>query len=1349
MRLPARDTLLRALAWWLAACIVAVLTGCGGGHEQPRVHDGTLDLRDWSFSEQGMVALDGGWQFSPGEFTEPGATGLGGTLEVPGPWNDVALNGAPMGGNGFGTYRLTISCTQARDLALSLPMQHSALRLYVNGRAVATQGTPGTTAELSRPAPVQQIVHLADQPCPLKLVAHISNFDIRRGGFMRSMTLGTRQQVHDRRELNMVRDLSVMGALFVMGVLPILFFFTRRNDRSPLYFGLFCLTLALLIGLTGERVLQPLAAPLGWNIFHKLIFIGFYMTQALFALFVWRQYPGQFNLNWMRFIVGWGMGASVAVMVTPTSLFSESVVALQAGAVLVAGCMVLVLVRAVRQKRNGSVMLLGGLLLLIVCTAHDAIRFTHLLTMALTPWGAMAFVAGPAVLLARRFSRALSAEELRSVEQRERADLVMRATKAGVLDWNAIAGTVKYSERFLEMLGYPAGTPQNSLRNFYDMIHQDEREMVRTIFAEQLRDRSHRNSPVRQFQAMEYRLRCVGGGWLWVHAEGIGITGSDGRTLRFICSFIDISAIKQHEADMKSAGDALATERERLRLLVRSTKAGFGDWDAERDVVTYSDRFKEMLGYPADADTSDWPSIFEMMHPEDRDRSRREFRDMIRRKERPGLVQEPGQPMSYRLRRIDGSYIWIHAEGIAQFGEDGNTQRFITSYLDVTTFREQEEALRRSRDEIAGQQKRLELVLRAALVGIVDWDGTTHETWYSPRFREILGHAPDADTSGWPDYFKVMIHPDDRERVTRRWVKFILGKGPEGQFGEFYSPEEYRMIRADGSYAWMLVSGMAVRDNKGFVTRWIAAAIDTTERRAQEEALRESRDQISAQAALLESQNETLKENVRLREEVERIGRHDIKTPLNSIIAVPRLLREERELSADENDLLGIVERAGYRILSMVNLSLDLYKMENGSYIFRPDAVDLADLTAKVIADLRSHAESKHVELHVARTDRPAYAWAEELLCYSLIANLLKNAVEASPENGRVTVTFSRDDARDIVQMEIHNAGAIPQSIRKNFFQKYATAGKASGTGLGAYSAQLMARVQDGTILMQTSDTDGTRMTVELKAAPVGIVPVTVRHVGERSRGAVQQLARLPPLDVLLVDDDEYNLLIVRRFLPTPPLTVRTAINGRLALEMAAASWPDVIFMDLDMPVMGGMEAVGMLRAAEAAMGFKRCSMFALSSHDDAATQAAAIQAGFDKYLTKPVTRQAIHAALAIFAGDEAEYPDRAAGSAPVDADGAQDVMIDPDMQSMIGGFIESRLELLDALEAAAHAVDRSEIRRIAHQLAGSFSLYGFNWASAQSRVLETGAPDVEPEAVLRIVTAVREHLQKVAASVT
>ena len=143
-------------------------------------------------------------------------------------------------------------------------------------------------------------------------------------------------------------------------------------------------------------------------------------------------------------------------------------------------------------------------------------------------------------------------------------------------------------------------------------------------------------------------------------------------------------------------------------------------------------------------------------------------------------------------------------------------------------------------------------------------------------------------------------------RVQAEFRKHVTAKRGAGEMA-YHDRSEYRLRRADGSWVWVQGMGVSQSNEKGYTVQFIASITDISERRAQEEALHASHDQIAAQAALLEQQNEALRENVRLREEVERIGRHDIKTPLNSIVAVPRLLREERRLGPEADELLGIV----------------------------------------------------------------------------------------------------------------------------------------------------------------------------------------------------------------------------------------------------------------------------------------------------------------------------------------------------------------------------------------------------------------------------------------------------------
>lgn len=161
---------------------------------------------------------------------------------------------------------------------------------------------------------------------------------------------------------------------------------------------------------------------------------------------------------------------------------------------------------------------------------------------------------------------------------------------------------------------------------------------------------------------------------------------------------------------------------------------------------------------------------------------------------------------------------------------------------------------------------------------------------------------------------------------------------------------------------------------------------------------------VEQRTAELDKKNEKLKQAMRSLEDVERIARHDLKTPLVSIVAAPNLLRAGRVMELREERVLKMIEHAATRALNMINLSLDLYQMETGNYLFRPVSVDLTDLLLDVTQDLAVHAQSKSVTIQVSGHQPPVFVAAEDALCYSMIANLMKNAVEAAPLKSTVSI---------------------------------------------------------------------------------------------------------------------------------------------------------------------------------------------------------------------------------------------------------------------------------------------------------------------------------------------------------
>jgi signal transduction histidine kinase len=255
-------------------------------------------------------------------------------------------------------------------------------------------------------------------------------------------------------------------------------------------------------------------------------------------------------------------------------------------------------------------------------------------------------------------------------------------------------------------------------------------------------------------------------------------------------------------------------------------------------------------------------------------------------------------------------------------------------------------------------------------------------------------------------------------------------------------------------------------------------------------ALSNALDAALEQYRLAASEKELLRvtlENARLKEDVERIVRHDLKSPLTTIIGLPQVMHDAPNLDDEQREMLDLIEEAGYMMLSMVNMSTALFKMERGQYVLEPTDVDLVPIVRKILSVHADSALSHKQTLELSINDAPCSAdgvflvRGEELLCYSMLANLVGNAVEASPNGGRVSIDLRREGRLAVIA--IGNKGAVPLEIRDRFFEKYATAGKSKGTGLGTYSALLIAKAHGGTIAMQTDEATGTVVTVALPAA--------------------------------------------------------------------------------------------------------------------------------------------------------------------------------------------------------------------------------------------------------------------------
>jgi CheY-like chemotaxis protein/nitrogen-specific signal transduction histidine kinase len=236
----------------------------------------------------------------------------------------------------------------------------------------------------------------------------------------------------------------------------------------------------------------------------------------------------------------------------------------------------------------------------------------------------------------------------------------------------------------------------------------------------------------------------------------------------------------------------------------------------------------------------------------------------------------------------------------------------------------------------------------------------------------------------------------------------------------------------------------------------------------------------------LQSEYDAMLENTRLREEVENLTRHDLKGSLSGIVGMVGSLAAEDDMPARHVDKLRLVADTAQQALHSVSLGGELYKMETGRFKLVAKPVPLGEVLRRVVELARASFADKHLSV-VVDVDVPVgqpvpLAMGDEGLSQSLFQNLVKNACEAAPAHSTVTVTLKDEDP---LRVEVLNTGTVPLAIRATFFDKYVTAGKERGSGLGTYSARLLAVSQRGRIDMRTSDQDNTTtLTVWLPRHP-------------------------------------------------------------------------------------------------------------------------------------------------------------------------------------------------------------------------------------------------------------------------
>jgi len=463
----------------------------------------------------------------------------------------------------------------------------------------------------------------------------------------------------------------------------------------------------------------------------------------------------------------------------------------------------------------------------------------------------------------------------------------------------------------------------------------------------------------------------------------------------FIYKALVATGIKEPHAVMFRA---LRDSESKFRSLVESSRDFI--WEEDRvGIYTYaSPHVDSILGYTAEEMIG--RPVHEFMLPEDASKARKLFDGD------DGLCPCQIQSESVFLHK-DGHRVILERNGTPILDENGKVLGFRGVDRDITERRKHEREL-----------NRLIRALENNPIAIIISDPEGKVEYVNPAFRALM----EGDTEDWTGRDFVTLMAAGRKNGIFAKLRATLAVGEPWQ-------GELNHLRNDGKSQWINIAVAPIREN-GVLVNHVATLEDISDRKDLE----------------------------MLKESVDQIMRHDLKGPLNGIINIPMILRTEPNITTEQHAMLEMTELAGRRMLRMVNNSLNLFKMEQGTFVYEPQEVDVLALLHSVIDEMgaiyRAMGVNVHTTVNGGAPNGPFMILAEQDLFHNVITNLLTNAVEASPSGGTVEVMLENTDSPVV---RFRNTGAVPREIRDHFFQKYKTHGKVQGTGLGTYSAKLIA----------------------------------------------------------------------------------------------------------------------------------------------------------------------------------------------------------------------------------------------------------------------------------------------------
>ena len=455
-----------------------------------------------------------------------------------------------------------------------------------------------------------------------------------------------------------------------------------------------------------------------------------------------------------------------------------------------------------------------------------------------------------------------------------------------------------------------------------------------------------------------------------------------------------------------------------------------------------------------------------------------------------------------------------------------------------------------SKRKIKQSEERYQLAIQGSNDGIWDWNIEEGDLYLSPRLLIMMGYGQALEKELANEHKLIFdyIHPDDTLKVRQVFIKHFKSNSPLDL--------DVRMRVAEGNYRYFRIRGIALKGSDGSAIRMAGSLSDIT-------ALREQ--SLALEKAFIEAE----KANNSKSDFLANMS-HEIRTPMNGVLGSLQLLKQDN-LSDSSKELVEVGITSSKNLLLIINDILDLSKIESNNISLESLPTNIVELFKSIIGEFSLLAEQKNIGLAFTMKEGMHVYWlADPLRLKQIIVNLISNAIKFTLK-GEVTITL-REQNEQLVFEVIDTGIGISQSQINKLFNRFEQADTTTtrnfgGTGLGLPIAKQLINLMGGEITVTSQEKLGSTFSV--------VLPLKKTKLKSHDKLALTQ-AQTPDaerLNILLAEDNQINQKIFNAVVRPTKATIRIANDGIEAIDEVGKLPPDLIFMDIQMPNMDGIQA--------------------------------------------------------------------------------------------------------------------------------------------------------------------------------